>query len=294
MLRKLYVEEEEEEDFGPIYDTDGEGEFCERINFLFEEEFIEKFTFMVGDEIIEDSSPIYDIYGEEDHEEIEEEINFVLGNEIDEKFLKEKDFVVTNKIVEEKVEEFKEVEQVLDHEDVVVVKKDDDTRLITNRLSENLEEGVTHQVPSSKQLRGREFIMLGFLFLWCTFSWEAMLLEHVVHQPTSTNHDLIFHMAIVNPLSYFKNNLLGPNLVHGSVRKWFLIHKWKTRLGFHLASSFSYLKNMCMWRRDQLGVKKMSHSAIKICFQDLLSWKVCMGEQQNLVLTELRTIPFEE
>ncbi|CAI9264044.1 unnamed protein product [Lactuca saligna] len=107
MLRKLYVEEEEEEDFGPIYDTD------------------------------------------------------------------------------EKVEEFKEVEQVLDHEDVVVVKKDDDT-LITNRLSKKPRRRSDPSVPSSKQLRGREFIMLGFLFLWCTFSWEAMLLEHVVHQPTST------------------------------------------------------------------------------------------------------------
>ncbi|CAI9294154.1 unnamed protein product [Lactuca saligna] len=242
MLRKLYdeedikeeeeIEEVEEEDFGPIYDTDGEGEFVERINLV------------TGEEIVEHSNPFYATDGEDDHEEIEEEINFVVGNKIFETTMKEIDFVVTNKIVEEKVEESKEVEQVLDHEDVVVVKKDDDTRLITNRLSKNLEEGVAHQVPSSKQLRGREFIMLGFLFLWCTFSWEAMLLEHVVHQPTSTNHDLIFHMAIVNPLNYFKDKFLGPNVVHGSVRKWFLIHKWKTRLGFHLASSFSYLKNM--------------------------------------------------
>ena len=44
MLHKLYYEEEieeenfeeeEEEDSGPIYDTDGEGEFCERIYFFF-------------------------------------------------------------------------------------------------------------------------------------------------------------------------------------------------------------------------------------------------------------------
>ncbi|CAI9259384.1 unnamed protein product [Lactuca saligna] len=117
------------------------------------------------------------------------------GNEIVETIVKEVDFVVTNKIVEERVEESEEVEQVLDHENVVVVKKDD-TYLIKNSLSKSLEEGVTHQVPSSKQLRGREFIMLGFLFLWCTFSWEAMLLEQVVHQPTS------------------------PNLVLGKVQKW--------------------------------------------------------------------------
>ncbi|CAI9265771.1 unnamed protein product [Lactuca saligna] len=98
---------------------------------------------MVGDEIIEDSSPIYDIDGEEDHEEIEKQINFVLGNEIVEMFLKQNDFVVTNKIGEEKVKESEEVEQVVDHEDVVVVKKDD-TYLITNSLSKSLEEGVTH------------------------------------------------------------------------------------------------------------------------------------------------------
>ena len=47
-------------------------------------------------------------------------------------------------------------------------------------------------------------------------------------------------------------------------------------------------------RRYQLGVKKSSHSIITICFQDLMSWKVHMGEQHNLVLTELRTIPFEQ
>ncbi|CAI9284620.1 unnamed protein product [Lactuca saligna] len=76
MLRKIYDEEEEEEDFGPIYDTDGEGEFCERISFLVEEEFIEEF---------------------------EEETNFVIGDEIVETIVKEIDFVVTNKIVEEKL-----------------------------------------------------------------------------------------------------------------------------------------------------------------------------------------------
>ncbi|CAI9260261.1 unnamed protein product [Lactuca saligna] len=182
MLCKLYdeedikeeeeIEEVEEEDFGPICDTDGEGGFVERINLVTREK------------IVEHSNPFYATDGEDDHVEIEEEINFMVGNKIVETTVKEIDFIVTNKIVEEKVEEPKEVEQVLDHKDVVVVKKDDDTPLITNRLSKNLEEGVTDQVPSSKQLRGREFIMLGFLFLWCTFSWEAMLLEHVVHQPT--------------------------------------------------------------------------------------------------------------
>ncbi|CAI9261098.1 unnamed protein product [Lactuca saligna] len=218
MLRKLYdeedikeeeeIEEEEEEDFGPFYDTDGEGEFVERVNLV------------TGEETVEHSNPFYATDEEEDHEEIEEEINFVLGNEIVETFLKENDFVVTNKIGEEKVEESEEVEQVLDHENVVVVKKDD-TYLITNSLSKSLEEGVTHQVPSSKELRGRELIMLGFLFFWCTFSWEAMLLEHVVYQPICINHDPLFHMTIVNPLNYYKGNLLGPNLVHGSVQKWF-------------------------------------------------------------------------
>jgi len=57
MLRKLYDEEEEVEDSGPIYDTDGEGEFCERISFLVEEEFIEELdeetNFVIGDEFVE-------------------------------------------------------------------------------------------------------------------------------------------------------------------------------------------------------------------------------------------------
>ncbi|CAI9263792.1 unnamed protein product [Lactuca saligna] len=83
MLRKLYdeeqieedkFEEEEEEDSGPIYDTDGEGEFCERINFLVEEEFIE---------------------------EIEEETNFVIGDEFVEAIVEEINFVDMDKIVEE-------------------------------------------------------------------------------------------------------------------------------------------------------------------------------------------------
>ncbi|CAI9271097.1 unnamed protein product [Lactuca saligna] len=84
MLRKLYdeedikeedkFEEEEEEDSGPIYDTDGEGEFCERINFLDEEEFIE---------------------------EIEEETNFVIGDEFVEAIVEEIKFVDMDKIVEE-------------------------------------------------------------------------------------------------------------------------------------------------------------------------------------------------
>ncbi|CAI9260456.1 unnamed protein product [Lactuca saligna] len=83
MLRKLYdeeqieedkFEEEEEEDSGPIYDTDGEGEFCERINFLVEEEFIE---------------------------EIEEETNFVIRDEFVEAIVEEINFVDMDKIVEE-------------------------------------------------------------------------------------------------------------------------------------------------------------------------------------------------
>ncbi|CAI9260109.1 unnamed protein product [Lactuca saligna] len=83
MLRKLYdeeqieedkFEEEEEEDSSPIYDTDGEGEFCERINFLDEEEFIE---------------------------EIEEETNFVIGDEFVEAIVEEIKFVDMDKIVEE-------------------------------------------------------------------------------------------------------------------------------------------------------------------------------------------------
>ncbi|CAI9299157.1 unnamed protein product [Lactuca saligna] len=85
MLRKIYDEEEveeekieeyEEEDSGPIYDTDGEGEFCERISFLVEEEFIE---------------------------EIEEEINFVIGDEIVEAIVEEINFIDLHKIVEEMV-----------------------------------------------------------------------------------------------------------------------------------------------------------------------------------------------
>ncbi|CAI9284627.1 unnamed protein product [Lactuca saligna] len=108
MLHKLYdeedineeeeIEEEEEEDFGPICDTDGEGEFVERINLL------------TGEEIVEHSNPFYATDGEDDHEEIQEEINFVVGNEIVETIVKVIDFVVTNKLVEEKVEESKEVE----------------------------------------------------------------------------------------------------------------------------------------------------------------------------------------
>ncbi|CAI9297522.1 unnamed protein product [Lactuca saligna] len=138
MLRKLYdeedikeeeeIEEDEEKDFGPIYDTDGEGEFVERINLV------------TGEEIVEHSNPFYATEGEDDQEEIEEEINFVVGNKIVETIVKEIDFFVTNKIVEEKVEESEVVEKVLDHEDVVVVKKDDDTRLITNHLCKNLEK----------------------------------------------------------------------------------------------------------------------------------------------------------
>ncbi|CAI9263850.1 unnamed protein product [Lactuca saligna] len=85
MLRKLYdeedieeekIEKDEEEDSGPIYDTDGEGEFCERINFLVEEEFIE---------------------------EIEEGTNFVIGDEIVEAIVEEINFVDMHKIVEEMV-----------------------------------------------------------------------------------------------------------------------------------------------------------------------------------------------
>ncbi|CAI9263779.1 unnamed protein product [Lactuca saligna] len=83
MLRKLYdeedleeerIEKDEEEDFGPIYDTDGEEEFCERINFLVEEEFID---------------------------EIEEETNFVIGDEFVEAIVEEINFVDMDKIVEE-------------------------------------------------------------------------------------------------------------------------------------------------------------------------------------------------
>ncbi|CAI9269863.1 unnamed protein product [Lactuca saligna] len=85
MLRKIYDEEEveeenieeyEEEDSGPIYDTDGEGEFCERISFLVEEEFIE---------------------------EIEEETNFVIGDEIVEAIVEEINFIDMHEIVEEMV-----------------------------------------------------------------------------------------------------------------------------------------------------------------------------------------------
>ncbi|CAI9269860.1 unnamed protein product [Lactuca saligna] len=85
MLRKLYdeedieeekIEKDEEEDSGPIYDTDGEGEFCERINFLVEEEFIE---------------------------EIEEGTNFVIGDEIVEAIVEEINFVDMHKIVEEMI-----------------------------------------------------------------------------------------------------------------------------------------------------------------------------------------------
>ncbi|CAI9299928.1 unnamed protein product [Lactuca saligna] len=85
MLRKLYdeedieeekIEKDEEEDSGPIYDTDGEGEFCEKINFLVEEEFIE---------------------------EIEEGTNFVIGDEIVEAIVEEINFVDMHKIVEEMV-----------------------------------------------------------------------------------------------------------------------------------------------------------------------------------------------
>ncbi|CAI9299927.1 unnamed protein product [Lactuca saligna] len=85
MLRKLYdeedieeekIEKDEEEDSGPISDTDGEGEFCEKINFLDEEEFIE---------------------------EIEEGTNFVIGDEIVEAIVEEINFVDMNKIVEEMV-----------------------------------------------------------------------------------------------------------------------------------------------------------------------------------------------
>ncbi|CAI9269861.1 unnamed protein product [Lactuca saligna] len=85
MLRKLYdeedieeekIEKDEEEDSGPIYDTDGEGEFCEIINFLVEEEFIE---------------------------EIEEGTHFVIGDEIVEVIVEEINFVDMHKIVEEMV-----------------------------------------------------------------------------------------------------------------------------------------------------------------------------------------------
>ncbi|CAI9269883.1 unnamed protein product [Lactuca saligna] len=110
-------------------------------------EFVERINLVIGEEIIEHSKPFYATDGEDDHEEVEEEIKFEVGNKIVETIVKEINFVVTNKIVEES----EEVEQVLDHEDVVVVKKDDDTRLITNRLCKSLEEGVTikFQVPSS-------------------------------------------------------------------------------------------------------------------------------------------------
>ncbi|CAI9261795.1 unnamed protein product [Lactuca saligna] len=83
MLRKLYdeedieeekIEKDEEEDSGPIYDTDGEGEFCERINFLVEEEFIE---------------------------EIDEETNSVIGDEFVEAIVEEINFVDMDRIVEE-------------------------------------------------------------------------------------------------------------------------------------------------------------------------------------------------
>ncbi|CAI9262183.1 unnamed protein product [Lactuca saligna] len=83
MLRKLYdeeqieedkFEEEEKEDFVPIYDADGEREFCERINFLVEEEFIE---------------------------EIEEETNFMIGDEFVETIVEEINFADMGKIVEE-------------------------------------------------------------------------------------------------------------------------------------------------------------------------------------------------
>ena len=166
-------------------------------------------------------------------------------------------------------------------------KKKDGIHLFTNHLSKRKYEDT-----SPNYLHRRELVMFGLIFFWCLFNWEVVILGRAAHQLTNTNDVPFVKMTAINHLNYCKVNLQGR--VHGKVRKWFLIHKLKIRLGFNSMSSLSCLKNMCIWRRNQLGVNKMSHSAIKNCFQDLLSWKVCMGEQHNLVLTELRTIPFEE
>ena len=202
--------------------------------------------------------------------------------------------------------------------------KKDGIHLFTNHLSKSKEEAINqYEDPSPKYLCGRELVVFGLIFFWCALNWEAMILGRAAHQLTNTNHDPFFQITTINHLIYFKVNLQGPNLVHGNVRRWILIHKWKSWLGLNSTSSLSCLKKEelsddafgilktdfkkggvifikddlrypSFERRDQLGVKKRSHPAIKICFQDLLPWKISMEEQHNVVLTELRTIPFKE
>ena len=96
MLRKLLIEEDEEVD---------ENTYIYNAEFFYEPEFdIDKITLSNSDQEgeDEDSGPIYDTDGEEEFiEEIEEEINFVVGDEIVESMVEEINFVDMDKIVKE-------------------------------------------------------------------------------------------------------------------------------------------------------------------------------------------------
>ncbi|CAI9261398.1 unnamed protein product [Lactuca saligna] len=98
---------------------------------------------------------------------------------------------------------------------------------VTNHLPKSKKGVNQHEESSPKYSHGKGFIMFGFLFLWCTLSWEASMLGRAIHQSTNRKHDSFFQRTDVNLLNFYKVNFQGPYLFHEKLQKWFLFHKWR-------------------------------------------------------------------
>lgn len=86
------------------------------------------------------------------------------------------------------------------------------------KMDGDLESSSPYVVQIPKYSRVMGVLMFGLILFWCALNWEALMMGHVDHQFTNTNHDPFFRLPNGNPLNYYKVVLQGPN---GTVIKCF-------------------------------------------------------------------------